>query len=254
MTPPDAALRDLVEEGLRDIPSGAVTIVDTGVSQKLSPTSPSQPFFAHDARRPRRPPREVHVEAFRLGATPVTRGLWARVRGASLPPEPQQPQTLVSFLDAVAWCNALSQRCGLAPAYRIDGEDVQRDVDATGYRLPTEAEWQHACGPAPSDLAASAWFVDTADGRVHDVAMKAANARGLFDMLGNVWEWCEDHFDVEVYGSYRVFRGGGFADEARTLRPGVRRKSHPTWQIDDLGFRLARSVEGVGCGVAASTG
>jgi formylglycine-generating enzyme required for sulfatase activity len=105
----------------------------------------------------------------------------------------------------------------------------------------------------PADLAASAWFVDNAGGRVHDVALKAANGCGLFDMLGNVWEWCEDHFDEQVYGGYRVFRGGGFADEARTLRPGVRRKSHPTWRIDDLGFRVARSVERHGCGLPGST-
>jgi len=61
-------------------------------------------------------------------------------------------------------------------------------------------------------------------------------------MLGNVWEWCWDLYDEEVYGSYRIFRGGGWAEQARGCGATVRRRSHPTFKIDDLGFRLARSA------------
>jgi formylglycine-generating enzyme required for sulfatase activity len=74
------------------------------------------------------------------------------------------------------------------------------------------------------------------------VGGKQPNAWGLFDMLGNVWEWCWDVYDAEVYGTYRVLRGGGWFDEHWSCRASVRRRSHPTFRIDDVGFRVARSV------------
>ena len=67
---------------------------------------------------------------------------------------------------------------------------------------------------------------------------------GLSDMLGNVWDWCWDIYDAEVYGTYRVLRGGGWFDEPWSCRASVRRRSHPSLQIDDVGFRIARSVVG----------
>ena len=116
-----------------------------------------------------------------------------------------------------------------------------------GYRLPTEAEWEHACragssGPRYGDLDEIAWYEGNSDGRIHDVGEKRPNAWGLYDMLGNAWDWCWDVYDAQVYGSYRVLRGGGWADAHWSCRASVRRRSHPTFRIDDVGFRVARST------------
>lgn len=86
------------------------------------------------------------------------------------------------------------------------------------------------------------WYAENSGGRPHEVGRKAPNAWGLHDMLGNVWEWCFDQYDPKVYGSYRVVRGGGCADTERGCLATNRRRSHPTFAIDDLGFRVARSL------------
>jgi formylglycine-generating enzyme required for sulfatase activity len=128
-----------------------------------------------------------------------------------------------------------------------DGQDVVCAWGADGYRLPSEAEWEYACragtaGVRYGELDEIAWYRGTSGGEVHDVATKAPNALGLYDMIGNVWEWCWDVYDPSVYGPYRVFRGGGWCDQPRGCRASCRRKSHPTYRMDDLGFRLARSL------------
>jgi sulfatase modifying factor 1 len=194
---------------------------------------------------------------------------------------------MVSWWDALRFCNALSQREGLTPAYHLTGSgpppasgtgpspggpiernrpmpapdgllpggDVRPrdgepgviwDRDADGYRLPTEAEWEHACragtgGPRYGPLDDIAWHRGNSGERPHDVGTRQANPWGLHDMLGNVWEWCWDVYDAEVYGTYRVLRGGGWFDEHWSCRASVRRRSHPTLRLDDVGFRLART-------------
>lgn len=193
----------------------------------------------------------VEVADFLLAPEPVTRELYRAVSGA-VPLSrsgPRTPVTDVSWLQAVRFCNTLSQADGLQPCYVLgsdpDGLDVDVDPAASGYRLPTEAEWEHACragssGVRPGELGEIAWYRGNSAGRVHDVATRTPNAWGFHDMIGNVWEWCWDLFDPEVYGPYRVFRGGGWQDHPDGCRASCRRKSHPTFQIDDLGFRLAR--------------
>jgi formylglycine-generating enzyme required for sulfatase activity len=77
-----------------------------------------------------------------------------------------------------------------------------------------------------------------------DVGTKKPNPWGLYDMLGNVWEWCSDIYDESVYGSYRIIRGGGWNDEERGCLATNRRRSHPfSFKIDDLGFRIAKNLE-----------
>jgi len=176
----------------------------------------------------------VGVESFLLAPGPVTRE------------SGRLPLVEVSWEDALRFCNTVSEREGLAPAYRLEPE-VTWDRSANGYRLPTEAEWEHACragttGPRYGPLDEIAWYRENSAESVHEVGEKAPNAWGLHDMLGNVWEWCWDVYDAEVYGEYRVLRGGGWFDEHWSCRASVRRRSHPTFRVDDVGFRLARSL------------
>jgi len=193
----------------------------------------------------------VELAPYELAASPITQARYAQVTGQqpSTAQGDQLPVEGVSWLDAVQFCNALSQREGLAPAYRLhgDGEGIDWDASADGYRLPTEAEWEHACragttGARYGPLDEIAWHRGNSGERIHEVGGKQPNAWGLYDMLGNVWEWCWDIYDAEVYGTYRVLRGGGWCDERWSCRASVRRRSHPAFQIDDVGFRIVRSI------------
>ena len=192
----------------------------------------------------------VELAPYELAAFSVTQARYAEATGErpSIAQGDELPVEGVSWLDAVRFCNARSQREGLAPAYRRhDDGGVEWDESADGYRLPTEAEWQHACragttGARYGHLDEIAWHRGNSRERIHDVGGKQPNAWGLYDMLGNVWEWCWDVYDAEVYGTYRVLRGGGWFDEHWSCRASVRRRSHPTFQIDDVGFRIARST------------
>jgi sulfatase modifying factor 1 len=190
----------------------------------------------------------VELAPYRLAAFPTTQGRYAQVTGRrpSTTRGGLLPVACVSWLDAVRFCNTLSEREGLVPAYRLDA-DIEWDAAANGYRLPTEAEWEHACragttGARYGPLDEIAWHRGNSHEQMHDVGGKRPNAWGLYDMLGNVWEWCWDVYDAEAYGTYRVLRGGGWFDEHWSCRASVRRRSHPTFQIDDVGFRIARSV------------
>jgi sulfatase modifying factor 1 len=194
----------------------------------------------------------VDLQPYELGTFSVTQCQYAEVTGErpSTAAGDSLPVEGVSWWDAVRFCNALSGRDGLTPAYQFheDGEGIERNVTADGYRLPTEAEWEHACrggtsGPRYGPLDDIAWYRGNSEERVHDVGGKLPNAWGLYDMLGNVWDWCWDIYDAEVYGSYRVLRGGGWFDEHWSCRASVRRRSHPDLRLDDVGFRIARSLQ-----------
>ncbi|MBB2944352.1 hypothetical protein FB565_004081 [Actinoplanes lutulentus] len=128
-----------------------------------------------------------------------------------------------------------------------DGDGIVWDRSADGYRLPTEAEWEHACragttGPRYGPLDDIAWHRANSGDRIHPPGGKQPNAWGLHDMLGNAWEWCWDRYDPEIYGEYRVLRGGGWFDEHWSCRASVRRRSHPDLNLDDVTFRPARSL------------
>jgi formylglycine-generating enzyme required for sulfatase activity len=188
------------------------------------------------------------IKPFELSRFPVTQDQYFSLTGLrpAAGSGAGKPVENVSWFEAVAFCNLASIAAGLSEVYVIaDDHAVSVRADATGYRLPTEAEWQHACkagtkGPLYGELADIAWYRENSGGQTQDVGLKQPNAWGLHDMLGNVWEWCWDIYDEKVYGSYRVFRGGGWNDPERGCLATNRRRGHPTFRIDDLGFRLAR--------------
>lgn len=210
---------------------------------------PAGSVVLRDART--RTEREVQLLPFRIASTPVTWGLYSRLLGAAVPDgeDAEAPAHSVSWSEAVSWCNTLSARAGLAPAYEVGEAGVRWDVSADGFRLPTEAEWEHACragstGPRYGALEDVAWSGADAVAGAQPVGHKQPNAFGLFDMLGNVWEWCWDYSDPARYADYRVLRGGGWADRHWSVRASVRRGSMPGARLDDVGFRVAQGRVG----------
>lgn len=210
---------------------------------------PPGEFVMEDARTHSR--RPVVVEPFHLAATQVTRDQF--IHASSDRPDTAGatniPVCEVSWWDAVNWCNAASAREGIAAAYEIRDDSVRWRLEADGYRLPTEAEWEWACrarvtGPRYGPVGDVAWTEqDGLDGPA-PVATKQPNTFGLYDMLGNVWEWCWDYADPARYADYRSLRGGGWADKPWSCRASVRRGSFPSARLDDVGFRLARGAVG----------
>ena len=222
--------------------------MDANAGTKLITVPPGQVTLS-DRRTQRR--WSVDLASYQLATVPVTQTWYAQVTGKrpSSAYGDRLPVEGVSWWDAIRFCNTLSEREELSPAYRLDAdvEGVEWDTPADGYRLPTEAEWEYACragttGPRYAQLDEIAWYRGNSQERLHEVGGKQPNAWGVYDMLGNVWEWCWDIYDAEVYGTYRVLRGGGWFDEHWSCRASVRRRSHPTYKIDDVGFRIARSL------------
>lgn len=194
----------------------------------------------------------VEVEPFLIAKYPVTKSFYYKVCGIipSVIFNYQTPIINVSWYDAIDFCNKLSKITGLKEYY-IKNSDMGNIIcnnKANGYRLPTEAEWEYSCRAGSikarySELENIAWYKENSGNKIHEVGYKQPNSWGLYDMIGNVWEWCYDIFDETVYGSYRVFKGGGWSDSEKGCRSSCRRKSHPTFFIDDLGFRIAKNIK-----------
>ena len=205
-----------------------ITARFTGMKLRLIPAGTfmmGSPDDDKDARDHEKPAREIKITAgFYLGQTEVTQGQYKAVTGEN-PSGFKGPDDLpveeVSWLDAVKYANALSERDGLTPFYRIEGGSVTvPDWKGEGYRLPTEAEWEYACrgrnvgrygfGDNASLLGEYAWFDGNSGNRIHEVREKRANGFGLFDMHGNVWEWCWDGYADKPAQGFQSPRAGGY--------------------------------------------
>ncbi|WP_322411866.1 formylglycine-generating enzyme family protein [Microbacterium invictum] len=187
----------------------------------------------------------IRMSAFDIGVFPVTEELVAELIG-EVGRHPRRPATALSWFRAVRLCNAASEWEGLDPVYTFEGEEVLWDLDADGFRLPTEREWEFACragSPSPhyGPLPDVAWTALDGVGSPQDVGGKLPNLFGIFDTLGNVWEWCWDPFDPDASGDARVIRGGGFADDAWSARADIRRGAPARSTHGDVGIRFARS-------------
>ncbi len=199
---------------------------------------------------------DVTLSPFLMDKYPVTQALYEQVmnKNPSHFKGEDRPVEKVSWFDAIDLCNELSRQTGLENAYEINGEKVERKREANGYRLPTEAEWEYACrAGTKSDhygiLDDIAWYNENSDGESHGVGQKKANDFGLYDMLGNVWEWCYDWYGDypkesvtdpvgAQKGSDRVVRGGSWNYSARYVRSAGRGSISPGDRDNFLGFRL----------------
>lgn len=169
------------------------------------------------------------------------------------------PVDSISWLDAVKFCNSLSIIEGLDSCYSITGENVTWLDSTNGWRLPTEAEWEYACrGGAITDISGSGvleemgWYNENSGYKSHPSGYKKANDYGVYDMHGNLWEWCWDNFSRTYYqnspednplgpatGTRRVLRGGSYS-EGRTFARSSNRDI-PSSEFINIGIRLVRN-------------
>jgi len=230
------------------------------------------------------PIHPVTLSSFYLVEYPVTQALWLAVMGGENPanfPGLQRPVERVSWYDAAAFCNQLSLHCGYASVYFSDPAfqkslslDVTQKIEylktipvfsnpkAKGFRLPTEAEWEYAARGGNKSggfryaggdkLDEVGWYNDNSHGETKAVGLKLANELGLYDLSGNVLEWCEDQWHDNYRGAPkvgsawlglkgdadRVLRGGSWDDFPLDCRPSDRSFNHPTHRGYVVGFRV----------------
>jgi len=204
---------------------------------------------------------------FWMADSEVTQRQWQSVMGTT----PSHfkgndlPVEMVSWFDTVTYCNELSKKEKLPQCYQINGTTVgwADGVKCTGYRLPTEAEWEYAASPATGTRTlyagadtpdAVAWHSGNAGNTTHAVKTKTANGRGLYDLSGNVWEWVWDFYQGNYealpstdpigppMGANRVLRGGAWSVTATGARVAERGSGAPSLRDGSFGFRFVRST------------
>jgi formylglycine-generating enzyme required for sulfatase activity len=216
--------------------------------------------------------RRVSVSSFNVSRYEVTQKEYQEIMGVN----PSNfkgdnlPVERVSWFDAVEYCNKRSRREGLTPAYTITGRTptteypitfatVTWNRNADGYRLPTEAEWEYSCragtttayNTGSSISGNTGWYKANSGSSTKPVGQKPANAWGLHDMHGNVWEWCWDWYEAypntaqtdptgAVSGVNRLMRGGSWFHSAENTASAARNSSNPNGRGSDNGFCLVR--------------
>jgi formylglycine-generating enzyme required for sulfatase activity len=223
------------------------------------------------------PMHMVHVTGFYMGRYQVTQSQYEALVGSNPssftigPDAPRRPVERVTWYDCVEFCNKLSIMSGLTPVYTISqrtpaqghpitGARVTADWENNGYRLPTEAEWEYACRAGTTTAYSTGNNVLPSQANFNNnitdpVGSYPQNPWGLYDMHGNVWEWCWDiygHYSAGTHtdpkgpssGSTHVTRGGSWASTSQFLRSSWRANNAPSLPGNDnnIGFRLARSA------------
>jgi formylglycine-generating enzyme required for sulfatase activity len=224
-----------------------------------------------------KPTHPVTLSTFYIGKHEITQAQYLSVMSANPSffssgfDAPSRPVEQVSWLNAVGFCNSLSDVAGLPRVYSVSGTSVVADFSKTGYRLPTEAEWEFAArGGMPGTIAGSpvmkysgsddadavSWNLKNSGGGTRAEGTKAANGLGLYDMTGNVWEWCYDWYGIypaitgkpqidpkgPATGTMRVKRGGSWNRMPDFSRVSFRNYHNPLNNDRTIGFRVARSV------------
>ena len=215
----------------------------------------------------------VTVSSFYLGVYQVTQKEYQNIirKNPSDFTGDNLPVDNVSWYNALEYCNRLSKLNGLTPVYKLDGLNVMWDRSANGYRLPTEAEWEYACRAGTNTPFNTGDNITTSqanfDGNYPygDVALGVflektvpagsytSNLWGLFDMHGNLFDWCWDWYgdytrDEQIdpvgpsHGNFRVIRGGSWVNSAFGIRSAYRGVYGPVNGSDRIGFRLARNA------------
>jgi len=208
------------------------------------------------------PRHRVFVSPFWIDTHEVTQEHYQKLvgRNPSLWKDPKNPVEQIRWSQAVEYCNARSRAEGLPPAYHP--KTGRCDFSAPGYRLPTEAEWEYACragtattwffGSSPARLGDYAWFRDNCMRTPQAVGLKRPNPWGLYDLYGNVWEWCHDFYAEDYYkrspdrdphgpdkGNTRVIRGGSWSAKASQCRSSYRDQEYP--EFTDVCFAADRN-------------
>ncbi|MCC6796898.1 MAG: formylglycine-generating enzyme family protein [Candidatus Hydrogenedentes bacterium] len=245
------------------------TAITTTTGVKMAAVPPGEFLMGNDSgEADERPPHTVKIDKFYIDVYEVTQQSYETLMGTnpSKHKDPQQPVEQLGWLAAIKYCNMRSLKEGLKPCYNLD--TLACDFAANGYRLPTEAEWEYACragttseysfAGGESKLAEAAWFDANANGRPHPVGQKPANAWGLYDMHGNVSEWCYDVYSENYYassprenpcntggGEERVLRGGAWNSAVDACRSSARWSETPgladvCFGYDAYGFRCVK--------------